>query len=152
MEPPFPPLPWGGECPNVVTFLPTEITAYAPDEVITRLLPENTSVSHPLCGPIFYEGQSGMASLTLLLDKTLVGPLYSTLRPAVQKSQQALSAGLLHTPISLRLRTAISRSFESGLEDTASAAALLPLMLVETPTTVCTVDSYQSVGTHGARP
>jgi hypothetical protein len=35
--------------------------------------------------------------LTLLLDKTMVGPLYSALRPAVQKSQQALSAGLLHT-------------------------------------------------------
>jgi hypothetical protein len=90
--------------------------------------------------------------LTLLLDKTMAGPLYSALRPAVQKSQQALSAGLLHTPISLQLQTAINRSFESGLESTASAAALLPLMLVETPTTVCTVDSYQSVGIHGARP
>ena len=90
--------------------------------------------------------------LTLLSDKTMVGPLYLTLRPAVQKSQQALSAGLLHTPISSELQTAIDRSFESGLEDTASAAALLPLMLVETPSTVGTVDSYQSVGTHGARP
>jgi hypothetical protein len=90
--------------------------------------------------------------LTLLLDKTMVGPLYSALRPAVQKSQQALSAGLLLTPIPLGLQTAISRSFESGLEDTASAAALLPLMLVETPITVGTVDSYQSVGIHGARP
>ena len=58
MEPPFPPLPWGGECPNVVTFLPTEIKAYAPDEEITRLLPENAGVTYPLCGLIFYEGQS----------------------------------------------------------------------------------------------
>jgi hypothetical protein len=81
-----------------------------------------------------------------------VGPAGRYQEIKVDRDGRALSAGLLHTPIPLRLRTAISRSFESGMEDTASAAALLPLMLVETPTTVCTVDSYQSVGTHGARP
>ncbi len=61
MEPPFPPLPWGGVCPNVVTFLNTEITAYARNEMITRLVPAGTEVTHPLCGPIFYSGQSSMA-------------------------------------------------------------------------------------------
>ena len=60
-EPPFPPLPWGGVCPNVVTFLNTEITAYARNEMITRLVPTGTEVTHPLCGPIFYSGQSSMA-------------------------------------------------------------------------------------------
>jgi hypothetical protein len=49
----------------VVTFSSTEITAYASDAVITRLLPENAGVTHPLCGPIFYSGQSEMASKLL---------------------------------------------------------------------------------------
>jgi hypothetical protein len=61
MEPPVPPLPWGGVCPNVVNFLSTEITAYARNEMITRLVPAGTAVTHPLCGPIFFSGQSSMA-------------------------------------------------------------------------------------------
>jgi len=61
MELPVPPLPWGGVCPNVVTFLNTEITAYARNEMITRLVPAGTEVTYPLCGPIFYSGQSSMA-------------------------------------------------------------------------------------------
>lgn len=90
--------------------------------------------------------------LTLLSDKTMTGPLYATLRPAVQKSQQALSEGLLRIPIPMQLMTAISKAFEVGLEDTAQAAALLPLMLVATPTTKCPVDLSQSVGVHVAKP
>jgi hypothetical protein len=90
--------------------------------------------------------------LTLLADKAMVGPLYSALRPAVQKSQQALSDGLLYAPIPLQLATVISRSFECGLEDTASAAALLPLMLAENRTTSGTDDLSQSVGINGAKP
>ncbi len=130
-----------------------KVTDFVPWYLARRWASHRRTYSH--AHTVWVKGSPESAEkilLTLLLDKTMVGPLYSTLRPAVQKSQQALSAGLLHTPISLRLRTAISRSFESGLEDTASAAALLPLMRVGTPTTVCTVDSYQSVGTHGARP
>jgi hypothetical protein len=90
--------------------------------------------------------------LTLLSDKTMTGPLYAALRPAVQKSQQALSAGLLHSPIPTQLMAAISKAFEVGLEDTALAAALLPLMLVATSTTKCPVDLSQSVGIHAAKP
>jgi hypothetical protein len=82
----------------------------------------------------------------------MTGSLYAALRPAVQKSQQALSAGLLHTPIPMQLMTAISKAFEVGLEDTALAAALLPLMLVATSTTKCPVDLSQSVGIHVAKP
>jgi hypothetical protein len=90
--------------------------------------------------------------LTMLSDKAMVGPLYSALRPSVLKSQQALSAGLLHSPIPMQLRTAISRSFECGLEDTAFAAALLPIMLVEPLTTTRTDDPSQSVGSDDAKP
>jgi hypothetical protein len=52
----------------------------------------------------------------------------------------------------MQLMTAISKAFEVGLEDTAMAAALLPLMLVATPTTKCPVDLSQSVGIHVAKP
>jgi hypothetical protein len=90
--------------------------------------------------------------LTLLSDKAMVGPLYSSLRSAVQRSQRALSEGLLHTPIPVKLMTTISKSFESGMADTESAAALLPLMLNEVSTEVCIDDSSSSVGVDDAKP
>jgi hypothetical protein len=48
--------------------------------------------------------------------------------------------------------TTISKSFESGMEDTESAVALLPLMLNEASTKVCIVDSPSSVGVDDAKP
>ena len=90
--------------------------------------------------------------LTLLSDKAMVGPLYSNLKSAVQRSQRALSEGLLHTPIPVQLMTTISKSFESGMADTESAAALLPLMLNEVSTEVCIDDSSSSVGVDDAKP
>jgi hypothetical protein len=120
MEPPFPPLPWGGECPKVVTFLPTEITAYASDEVITRLLPENAGVTHPLCGPIFYEGQSEMASKLLGMycsRSSSNWKLLVTQTPRSGDEQLIMSSGARHSALinaSMGIDNALRESIKVG--------------------------------------
>ena len=102
MDPPFPPLPWGGVCSNVVTFLPSEIKAYDRDGLTTRLLPEGADVTHPLCGPIFYAGQSAMASQLLRMYckrsasewKLLVTP-----SPRSSEAPLIMSQGARHSAI-----------------------------------------------------
>ena len=120
MEPPFPPLPLGGESPNVAIFLPTDITAYAPAEVITRLLPENAVVTHPLCGPIFYDGQSAMASKLLGMYCSRSSSNWKLLVTQRQRSvddQLIMSSGARHSALinaSMGIDNALGESIKVG--------------------------------------
>jgi hypothetical protein len=112
--------PWGGVCPNVVSFVPTELTAYARDEVITRLLPEGAGVTHPLCGPIFYSGQSTMAPQLLHMycqRSSSNFKLLVTQAPRSGDDQLIISMGARHSAIisaSMGIDNALGESTKVG--------------------------------------